>query len=195
MSRRRPTVIVMAKQPVLGRVKTRLAAGIGPVAATAFYRTTLARTLRVLGADRRWRLVVAVTPDRWRPRPPHGRAALPQGRGDLGSRMRRCLHAALPGPAVLIGADIPEVRPAHIAAALAALRRAPWVLGPATDGGYWLIGARRPLPPLAPVRWSTPHALADTLALLPAAALGPVLRDVDDAAAYSAASSAAVRES
>lgn len=174
---RRPTVIVLAKQPVLGRVKTRLAAGIGPVRATAFYRTTLARTLRVLGADRRWRLVVAASPDRWRPA---GVERMSQGRGDLGARMRRCLNAHLPGPVVLIGADIPDVRPAHIADALAALRRAPWVLGPATDGGYWLIGARRAVPPLAPVRWSTDHALADTLALLPAAALGPVLRDVDD---------------
>lgn len=173
----RPTLIVMAKQPRLGRVKTRLARGIGPVAATAFYRRTLGRTLRVLGKDPRWRLVVAVSPDHWRPA---GLATMPQGRGDLGERMRRCLNARLPGPVLLVGADIPDIAPSHVGQALRALRRAPYVLGPATDGGYWLIGARRTVPPLSPVRWSTAHALADTLALLPHAALGPQLRDVDE---------------
>lgn len=178
MSRRRRTVIVMAKQPRLGRVKMRLAAGIGPVAATAFYRRMLARTLRVLGRDPRWRLVVAVSPDTWRPA---GLEATPQGRGDLGTRMRRCLNAALPGQAVLVGADIPDLRPAHVARAFALLGRAPYVLGPATDGGYWLIGARRPVPLLAPVRWSSRHALADTARLLPGVALADTLQDVDTA--------------
>lgn len=177
--RRRATVIVMAKEPRLGRVKTRLARGIGPVAATAFYRRTLARTLRLLARDPRWHLVMAVSPDCWRPR---GRAAMPQGRGDLGARMRRCLNACQPGPVVLVGADIPDLRPAHVAACLRLLQRTPFVLGPAADGGYWLIGARRRVPALAPVRWSAPHALADTRELLRDAALGPTLRDVDEKA-------------
>lgn len=177
--RARRTLIVMAKQPRLGRVKTRLAADIGPVAATAFYRRTLARTLRVLGDDRRWRLVVAVAPDAWRPR---GLTTMPQGHGDLGQRMRRCLNACLPGEAVLIGADIPAVAPRHIARAFALLRRHGFVLGPASDGGYWLIGARHPVPPLAPVRWSSPHTLADTARLLPAVGLADMLDDVDTAA-------------
>lgn len=136
----RRTLIVMAKQPRLGRVKTRLASDIGPVAATMFYRRNLARTLRVLGGDPRWRLVVATAPDRWRPR---GVASMPQGYGDLGARMRRCLNACLPGNVVLIGADIPAVEPRHIAHAFAILRRHSHVMGPASDGGYWLIGARR----------------------------------------------------
>ncbi|WP_404380801.1 DUF2064 domain-containing protein [Caenispirillum salinarum] len=177
--RARQTLIVLAKRPVLGRVKTRLAAGIGPVAATAFYRRTLARTLRMLGDDPRWCTVVAVSPDTWRPR---GWQVLPQGRGDLGARMARCLNAVPSGPAVLIGADIPGVMPAHIARAFALLRRHPYVLGPASDGGYWLIGARKPVPPLAPVRWSSAHALTDTARLLPGVALGDTLDDVDEAA-------------
>lgn len=178
MSARHRTLVIMAKQPRLGRVKTRLASGIGPVAATAFYRRTLARTLRVLGRDDRWRTVVAVSPDHWRP---HRLETMPQGRGDLGERMVRCLNRCLPGEVVLIGADIPAVTPAHIARAFTLVRRHGHVLGPARDGGYWLIGATRPVPRLAPVRWSTPHALADTARLLPGAAFADVLDDVDSA--------------
>jgi glycosyltransferase A (GT-A) superfamily protein (DUF2064 family) len=166
----------MAKQPCLGRVKTRLAAGLGTVAATAFYRRTLARTLRVLGRDPRWRLVVAVSPDDWSPR---GVVTMGQGRGDLGARMRRCLNACMPGEAVLIGGDIPDVTPAHVARAFVVARRCGAVLGPARDGGYWLIGACRPLPLLAPVRWSSPEALADTARLLPGVGLADTLADVD----------------
>lgn len=175
----RRTLIVMAKQPRLGRVKTRLASDIGPVAATMFYRRNLARTLRVLGGDPRWRLVVATAPDRWRPR---GVASMPQGYGDLGARMRRCLNACLPGNVVLIGADIPAVEPRHIAHAFAILRRHSHVMGPASDGGYWLIGARRPVPPLAHVRWSSRHALADTARILSDVGLADQLDDVDTAA-------------
>lgn len=179
MRRSRRTLIIMAKQPRLGRVKTRLGADIGAARATAFYRHALARTLRVLGHDRRWRTVVAVAPDGWRP---PTLPALPQGRGDLGARMRRAVNACLPGRAVLVGADIPALSPLHIARAFRLLERHPFVLGPARDGGYWLIGARIPVPPLAPVRWSSAHALADTAALLPGVALADTLDDVDTGA-------------
>lgn len=91
-----------------------------------------------------------------------------------------------PGPVVIIGTDIPDIGPDHIAAAFAALGRREAVFGPADDGGYWLIGLRRrPFRPslAGPVRWSTEHALADTERLL-----GPRVRaarletlvDVDD---------------
>ena len=68
--------------------------------------------------------------------------------------------------AVLAGSDIPDLRPDDIAAAVRALGRADAVFGPATDGGYWLVGLgpRRPARPFAGVRWSTRHALADTMA-------------------------------
>ena len=191
-------LIVMAKAPRLGRVKTRLAADIGAVAAAGFYRRTLTDVTRRLAGDTRWQTWLGVTPDRdiaddrlW----PAGPDRIAQGTGDLGRRMTRLLTALPPGPAVLVGADIPAIRPGHIWDAFQALGRDDAVFGPAADGGYWLIGlARRRFAVRAltghlfhAVRWSGPHALADTRANLPAGAEGPalvVLEDIDDAAAF-----------
>ena len=92
------------------------------------------------------------------------------------------------GPVLVIGSDIPGIGRAHVARAARALGGHDAVLGPATDGGFWLIGwaGRRRLgeDALAAVRWSGPHAMADTMARLPAGrvALVDVLRDVDEAA-------------
>lgn len=184
--------MVFARLPRLGQGKRRLAAGIGAVGAWRFARLTLAGTLRRLGRDPRWRLVVAVTPDRGaaaRGWPEGAEARVAQGGGDLGMRMARALRAqGRRGPVVLIGSDIPGLRATHIAAAFRALRRADLVFGPATDGGYWLVGVRHagalPRDAFAGVRWSTPHALADTLAGLPQrcrVALADRRDDVDDA--------------
>jgi rSAM/selenodomain-associated transferase 1 len=184
-------LVLMAKAAALGRVKTRLAREIGALAALRFHRLTAERLIRRLGRDRRWRLLVATTPG------PRFRATLiPQGHGDLGARMRRPLEQLPPGPVVIVGADIPGVTVAHVADAFRALGTHDLVLGPATDGGYWLVGAkRRPLPPglFRRVRWSSEHALADTLAGVPArfsVAFVAVLEDVDDAAALRRASDA-----
>jgi len=104
--------------------------------------------------------------------------------------MARPFVSLPPGLVVIVGSDIPAIRPAHIEAAFRLLAGHDVVLGPATDGGYWLIGARRrPLPygTFAGVRWSTEHALADTVASLPKrsrVAFTATLDDVDDAAAY-----------
>jgi glycosyltransferase A (GT-A) superfamily protein (DUF2064 family) len=85
--------------------------------------------------------------------------------------------------AVLVGSDIPGLARADIAAAFRALGRAQAVFGPSEDGGYWLVGLgpRRPSRPFARVRWSTEHALADTLANFHGrrVALLRRLRDVD----------------
>jgi len=118
----------------------------------------------------------------------------PQGPGGLGERMGRCFAPAPaglpPGPVVIVGSDIPDVRPHHIAAAFRALGWAPLAFGPAADGGYWLVGARRrPAPPRGlfdDVRWSTCHALADTLANARGrpTLLLETLEDVDDSDAY-----------
>jgi glycosyltransferase A (GT-A) superfamily protein (DUF2064 family) len=103
--------------------------------------------------------------------------------GDLGRRMEKAL-APFPR-AILIGSDIPGLGPADIAAGFRALGRADAVFGPALDGGYWLVGfgPRRPHRPFAKVRWSGPHALADTLANFQGyqVALLPPKRDVDSA--------------
>jgi rSAM/selenodomain-associated transferase 1 len=185
-------LVIFAKAPLLGRVKSRLASGIGPSAAISFYRRTLARLLRRVGRDPRWRTVLAVTPDRaaasgrgWATRVPRRC----QGSGDLGARMGRVFRELPPGPVCIVGADIPDVTAAHIWRAFRALGAADAVFGPARDGGYWLVGLRRGprLPGLfAKVRWSTRHALTDTRANLKAsrAALIDELDDIDDAASY-----------
>lgn len=176
------TVIVFARAARLGAVKRRLARGIGAMAALRFYRAQLAATLRA-ARDPRWRVVLAATPDHARTRWSAPAPVRPQGQGDLGARMLRALgrHRR----AVLVGCDIPGLSREDLAAAFRALGRADAVFGPAEDGGYWLVGLgpRRPAHPFADVRWSTRHALADTLANFRGhrIALLRRLRDVDTA--------------
>lgn len=194
----KPHLVVFARTPRRGAVKRRLAADIGPDATLAFYRRTLDDVLRRLGTDPRWRTWLAVTPDAdaarsglWPPVP--GVRLIGQGGGDLGARMARPLIEMPPGPVVIVGTDIPDIAPRHIADAFAALGTHDMVFGPATDGGYWLVGARRrprvPRGLFRDVRWSTEHALADTLAGLPGdfrTAMLETLDDVDDGAAFRA---------
>jgi rSAM/selenodomain-associated transferase 1 len=186
-------LVVFARAPALGAGKRRLARDIGDLAALRFERLMLARLLRRLGRDRRWRLRLAVTPDRARLRRrlwPRGVPIAGQGGGDLGERMRRALAACPPGPAVLVGTDIPALSPDHIADAFRQLGHHDLVFGSAADGGFWLVGARRSprLPPLfGKVRWSGPHALGDTLANLPrrvSVGFAATLQDVDDGASF-----------
>lgn len=160
-------LILFARAPRLGAVKRRLAAGIGARGALRFYAGTLAATARAVGRDRRWRTIVSVTPPGaradWGRLLPCGTARIGQPRGDLGRKMERAMR---PYRLVLLaGSDIPGLRAADIAAGFAALGRADAVFGPAEDGGYWLVGMgpRRPTRPFAGVRWSSEHALADTL--------------------------------
>jgi rSAM/selenodomain-associated transferase 1 len=184
----RNTAIVFARAPRLGAVKRRLARGIGDRAALRFHRATLFRLLRALAADRRFDTVLAITPDAARLRLPARVGRIGQGHGDLGQRMHNALRRYPRGRAAIVGSDIPAAGPADLAAAFRALGRAAAVFGPAPDGGYWLVGLgpRRPSRPFARVRWSTAHALADTLANFRArrvAMLRP-LSDVDSAAEW-----------
>jgi rSAM/selenodomain-associated transferase 1 len=185
-------LVIFARAPELGRVKRRLANGIGPAAATRFYRATLAAEIRRLANDRRWTTWLFVTPDEalghptWRSAGPRPRLC-PQGRGDLGQRMTRPFRILPPGPVVLVGSDIPALRSGHVARAFRLLGRTDFVFGPATDGGFWLVGARRlkamPRALFIGVRWSTAQALADTLATLPSSysvGRADTLDDVDD---------------
>jgi uncharacterized protein len=178
----------MAKVPAAGRTKTRLARQTDTGTAVRFARHATAAVLQRLGGCAQWSTAVAVTPDcgvhlrLW----PHGVRRQPQGSGDLGARMMRIFRCAAPGPVIIIGTDVPDITPSLIAHAFHALGAHDAVVGPATDGGYWLIGLkRRPrLPaPFANVRWSTPHALADTLANLQGYRVARVatLPDVDTA--------------
>jgi uncharacterized protein len=166
-------LVIMAKEPRLFRVKTRLGADIGAVKAWTFYRNAYEATLRRLNYDKRWRSWLALSPDFHARKPRQGNrfTVIPQGGGGLGQRMARVFGTLPPGPVVLIGADIPDITPSHIEKAFNALQRHDVVFGPADDGGYWLVGLRRhPYPPerlagrlFENVRWSGPFSLEDTM--------------------------------
>ncbi len=186
-------LVVFARAPRVGQTKTRLAADIGTVPAWAFAREILRTVVRPLASDSRWRCWLAVTPDRafhlrrvW----PKSHGFVTQGGGDLGRRMAAVSASLEPGPVVIIGADVPGIRPHHIAQAFRALGRFDAVFGPARDGGYWLVGMkRRPafIDLFRGVRWSTEHALADTAANLKddqTHVLLETLEDIDEGEAY-----------
>ncbi|MEQ3625740.1 MAG: TIGR04282 family arsenosugar biosynthesis glycosyltransferase [Marinobacter sp.] len=186
----RPLLIVMVKEPRAGRVKTRLARDIGTPAAAWWMRHQIRALLRRL-SDPRWELRLSVAPDRalGSRALPAGAGRMPQGGGDLGERMLRALRSRQTAPVLVIGADIPDITRAHIARAFTALGRAEAVLGPAPDGGYWLLGMRRGALAraglLRGVGWSHAGTRAETIAALPAAwrvAQVDVLADVDEVA-------------
>ncbi len=167
-------LVIFAKEPKIGAVKSRLARGIGAVEAARFYRNETTRLIRRVGNDPRWQTILAVTPDTvagqsgnwW----PVSVPRIPQGAGDLGQRMGRVFERLPPGPVVIVGSDIPQVTRRHIAQGFCALGRNDVVFGPASDGGYYLVGQRRRPRTLSlfdNVRWSTGHTLDDTLKNLP----------------------------
>ena len=181
----RPRLVIMLKQPVAGRVKTRLGREIGMTGAAWWFRHQSTRLIRRM-QDPRWQTWLAVAPDSAL----HARcwpAQLPrmaQGQGELGARMLRILRSSN-GPVVLVGGDIPGIEKPHIAHAFRQLGRHDLVFGPATDGGFWLVGARRQ-PPCAlfeNVRWSHSSTLQKTLANTQGVCVGYVatLDDVDTA--------------
>ena len=171
----------------MGLSKTRLARDIGLVAAWRAKRRLDAYTCHV-ARDPRWTSFLAVAPDRdvgaafpnaW----PATLTRIKQGKGDLGQRMARALRRYSRGPVCIIGSDLPDLQSQDLAGAFKALKRNEVVFGPARDGGFWLIG----LSPRAtrnfhfgPVRWSSCHTLADTLAGLPTHWRVAYLRELDD---------------
>lgn len=178
------TAMVIAKEPRPGKVKTRLCPPCTPeqaagLAAAALEDTTACLEAAELGTRR---LVLEGSPGRW---VPAGWEVVPQAGGDLGHR----LDAAFAGaghPALVVGMDTPQARPATIEWAAAALCRpgVDAVLGPATDGGYWLIGFAEPVagafdgvPMSAPDTGSRQLARLRRLGLCVAEA--PELRDID----------------
>ncbi len=200
MLKPRRWLVIMAKEPRCGAVKTRLAKDIGAVAATQFYRRTLNSVSARLTRDMRWRTLIAVTPDSAIHAPvwPDGAGLVAQGEGDLGARMQRAFDCLPPGPVVIIGTDIPEISGRHIAQAFRKLDSNDAVLGPCDDGGYWLVGQRRTprvLDIFANVRWSSTHTLEDTLANLAGARVAMLehLGDVDDGTSYRRLGSAGSR--
>jgi rSAM/selenodomain-associated transferase 1 len=134
-------LLVMAKAPVPGRVKTRLCPPLTPEQAAALALAALQDTLAAAAACSAERRVVVLDgePGAWLPA---GFEVLPQARGELGARMEAAF-AATGTPALLIGSDAPQVTPERLDAGLAALAHDDAALGPVHDGGYWAIGLRR----------------------------------------------------
>lgn len=168
MSNRR-ALVVFVRHPVLGKVKTRLAAGIGQHAALAFYEESLAHTREVLlsiSADLHVFYSDEVAHgDIWTGarffRHRQLGADLGERMADAFAQMERLGYERI----VLIGSDLPQLQPDHLEKAFEALEEHELVFGPATDGGYWLIGcceARIQL--FENKRWSTGSVLADSLA-------------------------------
>jgi rSAM/selenodomain-associated transferase 1 len=184
---------VIAKAPVPGRVKTRLCPPFTPaeaaVLAEAALRDTLAAVRAVRGVRRA--IVLDGAPGPWLG---PGIEVLPQRGGDLGRRLAAAF-ADLGGPALVVGMDTPQLEPAQLSGALAALERRDAVLGPALDGGYWAIGLATPDPGVfAGVPMSRSDTCARQRARLRELGLSweerEPLRDVDDAASARAVAAA-----
>ena len=178
-------LVLFTRHPSYGTGKRRLAAGVGAAVALRFQRISLANTVRRLATDRRWRMWIAVTPDRSGPWPRQVEV-IAQGSGDLGRRLGRIMQTLPAGPTLVIGSDIPGITRPLVAEAFRALDGHDAVIGPSNDGGYWAIGLRRAprrIYPFADVRWSTRHALADTIANLRGHSVARLaqLNDIDDA--------------
>jgi rSAM/selenodomain-associated transferase 1 len=203
MSEPRQLLVTFLRFPEPGKVKTRLAAGVGAQEAAAIYRQLVALTFEAVAswADRPARSVwVAFDPANretevrdWLLAGPAGSALATtlraQGDGDLGARLEQQFDDAFREGherVVAIGSDCPDLTASVLEQAFAHLGSADVVLGPAVDGGYYLIGTNRPAPELfRGIPWSSPTTLAATLAAATASgrrvAVLPRLADVDTA--------------
>ncbi|OYU15982.1 MAG: hypothetical protein CFE37_02785 [Alphaproteobacteria bacterium PA4] len=159
-------VSLFTRWPEAGKAKTRLIPALGPQGAADLHRRLTERTvatvraaglaleIRSTGAEpaafRDWLGVENV---------------VDQGEGDLGERLARTAETL---PVLLLGADVPGLMSQHLRDAATALAASPAVIGPAEDGGYWLLGLSAPMPELfSDMAWGTDAVLATTLARLP----------------------------
>ena len=185
MRKPRACLVIMAKEPLPGRVKTRLAREVGSTVATWWFRHQLKKTIRTLN-DPRWDIIVSLSPDIfvkrrnfWSPEI----NCIPQGRGNLGQKMRNIFKLFANRPVCIIGGDIPGITRLEISEAFKKLASKKFVIGPAEDGGFWLIGhqGRAPAKLFDGVRWSSPWAYLDTIQTFEDRSFSCIskLRDVD----------------
>lgn len=191
-----PTILIFLKAPVQGRVKTRLAVGIGEEAALRAYRRLVERQMAALPEG--WPVEVHYAPagaetmmrDWLGNRPRY----VAQPEGDLGHRLRSATEGAFAGGAeavCLIGGDCPKLGVEHFEQAAATLEEVDAVMGPTIDGGYYLLAMRGPhLALLDHNVWSTPTVaqMSQVIALREDLNLRELemLRDVDTAADWAA---------
>lgn len=161
-------ISLFTRWPTPGLAKTRLIPALGAAGAADLHRRLTERTVATVRAAG-LRLEIRSTgadPGAFRQWLGNDLAVIDQGDGDLGDRLAR---AAAEVPVLLIGADAPGLLPGHLLAAAAALQHSHAVIGPALDGGYWLLGLATPMPKLfSGVMWGSASVLATTLARLPA---------------------------
>lgn len=186
---------IFIKNPVLGQVKTRLAATVGAEKALEVYHFLLGKTRKVsLSTNARrwlWYSGIPSASDGWEEA---DFVKKQQVEGDLGARMSAALGAAFQEgaeKAILIGSDCPSLRAELLEHAFSALDQSEVVLGPTYDGGYYLIGMRQWLPQLFEgIAWSTETVLSATLQRLETIgatySLLERLRDIDEEADWRA---------
>lgn len=162
-----PTIALFTRWPEPGRAKTRLIPTLGAEGAARLHARLVERTLAAVRASG-IRFEVRSTGGsaeqfgRWLGLDV---AIVDQGDGDLGARLAR-----VPAPVLLIGGDAPDLSADHLIAAAAALDTTPAVIGPAADGGYWLLGLARSMPHLfTSMPWGTDRVHDETVARLSAA--------------------------
>lgn len=183
---------MFVRAPEAGRVKTRLAATLGADGALRVYRRLAEHTVRearAVDAELRVHFTPADRESEVRAWLGDGPRYLAQAEGDLGTRMEAAFRSAFADGAervVIVGSDLPDLTAALLRRAFGALDEHPAVLGPALDGGYYLLGMRAMIPGVFDgVPWSTDAVLARTLQRMRAAgiepALLPALADVDEA--------------
>jgi len=179
-------VLVFAKTPVPGEVKTRLIPALGAAGAAALHERLVARALATAVAAGVGRVELCCAPDAAHPvlvelARAHGATLAVQGPGDLGDRMRAAFERALAGApaAIVIGGDCPALAPRHLREAAATLAGGDdAVLAPAEDGGYVLIGLTHASDSLFDgIEWGGPTVMAQTRERL--AALGWWWRELE----------------
>ncbi|GAA4641777.1 TIGR04282 family arsenosugar biosynthesis glycosyltransferase [Pontixanthobacter gangjinensis] len=179
-----PLISIFCRWPTPGEAKTRLIPGFGPEGAAAIYTKLLAHTVEVARASGiAFELRVTGAP------PTHFREALgqdlrvvEQGDGDLTAKLSR-----VSAPAIVIGSDCPGLIPQVLIAARDTLQTDPMVIGPASDGGYYLLGYKESADfAFTDMEWSTDTVFAETLKRFVAQGIRPAvlpeLSDVDTAA-------------
>jgi uncharacterized protein len=168
----RDSLIVFTRYPALGLTKTRLIPALGPLGAAQLHRQLAVRTLqkaRDLGSRHGLEIEVryfGATRRQMRRWLGPGLTYREQCEGDIGRRMDHAMSEAMGdgcGRVLLIGTDVPGCTVEALQRALAAIEAYDLVLGPTTDGGYWLIGLRRPARLFNGVAWGTDAVLRQTL--------------------------------
>ncbi len=186
----RTRIVIFAKAPVAGKVKTRLILALGPEGAAELARRMLLDTVREALQVEGVEVELCVDPE---PGDPTWRGLLPptylshQGEGDLGERLARSSARVLGDGrrVVLIGTDCPELDARRLAETCAELDRHDAVIHPALDGGYVLLGLRRfHSSVFSGIEWSTPSVARATIGRIKALGwschLGATLQDIDE---------------